>query len=575
MIHDIPGMVQVLPGITFTHEIEGNPWNLVTAVTVHSLESLSNYPNYLRVKCLIDELTTRVWEGCSVTTMEPHIPSIYQLEGLKLNDRSNTSLKQSVSLNRMDQNSEKQIYDGFFNLASTIEEVGNGIFKPAIQASDEVFSLTIASINRLLHDLYYHIMPKSISRCDPGTFFWVQHGLYYRGLGIVIMFFIFKGTEVHSGHAAFVIPKEVAEWVESMTQKLSSLFGLRIGVDINLSHIWDNMSYRELESGCQQHLGTFELDLIQNAHVVEEGKWHYLREDFSRSQAKIRVMLANYHTNVIPPITPLDSVSVPVSRKWPCPGEQNPIASFNPKKQKGPKRTKEYEVERIITHDPLSGLYLLKVKHHPLDFWWVAWDKLCNCPDILRNFERSQTQHGDDIEFAFEKDDLDALFDDEEADGEETGDQNSHSSMNTDDVVPVNTAQLKPLFDPDHLEFQVARIQSQINLLPSSGQMGVPQMLSWVEDTNSLYDINSQLREGIAITTILNHVEFWEMCKVFIILYQFYTTLAPDLVQSLFHLFEDPYLNMDDPDSYNEELDQIMNKFPNYVEFVTFILNYV
>jgi hypothetical protein len=98
------------------HRINGDPKQALTAVCVHSLESLSQYDEGPKVAALMPQFLELVW-GTKTR------PGIYDLVGLKRNLRSK---RKAGAL---------QAGDGSFNLASTLGEgEGAGTVFPAAQS---------------------------------------------------------------------------------------------------------------------------------------------------------------------------------------------------------------------------------------------------------------------------------------------------------------------------------------------------------------------------------------------------------------------------------------------------------
>ena len=120
----IPCMVEMIPGIPFAFAYHGDHNRIHTVGCVQMLESLSLYPDYpdvLRESVKLAKLTWR----CPAHGETPEIAPIYELPGMKENDRS---AKRT--------NFHEHTYDGSYNLASTVMKgKGLGTFLPAVQAN--------------------------------------------------------------------------------------------------------------------------------------------------------------------------------------------------------------------------------------------------------------------------------------------------------------------------------------------------------------------------------------------------------------------------------------------------------
>ena len=148
----IPGMIQMTPGIPYAVEIGGDPKKLVTVGCVHTLQSLESYPDECKaVQGLADELQILTWgskdpNGCQ---------AIYKLPSFKRNDRS---AKPSSS------NLEPS-FEGSYNLANTVVKgQGSGTFAPAVQSDTPQARSQLRRVLTILHQLYNILLPLSVSR---------------------------------------------------------------------------------------------------------------------------------------------------------------------------------------------------------------------------------------------------------------------------------------------------------------------------------------------------------------------------------------------------------------------------
>jgi hypothetical protein len=151
----IPGMVEMIPGIPFAFAYHGDPNRLHTVGCVQTLESLSLYPDYPDVLRESVKLAKITW-GCPAHGETPEIAPIYELPGMKENDRS---AKRT--------NFHEHAHDGSYNLASTVMKgEGLGTFLPAVQANTQTATSQIATVLTVLHTLFRLIMPKCLSRFE-------------------------------------------------------------------------------------------------------------------------------------------------------------------------------------------------------------------------------------------------------------------------------------------------------------------------------------------------------------------------------------------------------------------------
>lgn len=145
----IPGMVQMVPGVPFIFEVGGDPKKSVTVGCVHTLQSLKDYPESQTIQELTQKLQILTW-GAKDSGLT--YDAVYKLPSLKRNERS---ARPSASTS----------FEGSYNLASTVVKgQGQGTFAPAVQSDTREARSQISAILKTLHSLYNLIMPLSISR---------------------------------------------------------------------------------------------------------------------------------------------------------------------------------------------------------------------------------------------------------------------------------------------------------------------------------------------------------------------------------------------------------------------------
>ena len=120
--------------------------------TLQSLSQYSDYPDILQESVKLAKLT---W-GCPAHGNTPEIAPVYELPGMKENDRS---------AKRTD--FHEHSYNGSFNLANTVMKgEGLGTFLPAMQANTPTAMSQIATILSTLHTLFCLITPKCLSKFE-------------------------------------------------------------------------------------------------------------------------------------------------------------------------------------------------------------------------------------------------------------------------------------------------------------------------------------------------------------------------------------------------------------------------
>ena len=151
----IPGMIQMIPGIPFAFAYHEDRDRLHTVGCAQTLLSLSHYPDYPDILRESVKLAKLTW-GCPAHGETPKIVPIYELPGMKENDRS---------AKRTD--FHKHIHDGSFNLANTVMKgEGLGTFLPAVQANTPAALSQITTVLTVLHTLFCLIAPKCLSKFE-------------------------------------------------------------------------------------------------------------------------------------------------------------------------------------------------------------------------------------------------------------------------------------------------------------------------------------------------------------------------------------------------------------------------
>lgn len=163
----IPGMVKMIPGVPFVFNIDGNPLRSYTIGCLHTLVSLRRFPDWRTILNLSVRLAKLTW-GCKAHGTTPIIPRICTLEGLQRNDRSKKLPERSnIPRDGSTVNLASTSRSGSYSLANTVAKgEGQGVVLPASQANTEPARKQIATVLRILHQLYRLIMPKSISKFE-------------------------------------------------------------------------------------------------------------------------------------------------------------------------------------------------------------------------------------------------------------------------------------------------------------------------------------------------------------------------------------------------------------------------
>ncbi|KAJ7723828.1 hypothetical protein DFH07DRAFT_946459 [Mycena maculata] len=148
----VPQCVQMVPGVPFAFEIEGQPDRLHTIGAVHTFESLRHEPEFWDI--LKDTiLVAKGLNGCRpVGNNDPVFPISTFV--LKPNDRSPVNVPSGSKA-------------GSYNLASTvIKGIGPGVFAPAAQVDTPDFAGQVSTILQCLGRLRRYLLQKTLSKFE-------------------------------------------------------------------------------------------------------------------------------------------------------------------------------------------------------------------------------------------------------------------------------------------------------------------------------------------------------------------------------------------------------------------------
>lgn len=151
----LPSMIKLPAGIPFAFRLNSDNNRIHTVACLQTLNSLRAFDDYSKIEAASVRLAKLTW-GCQASGNTPEISPIYELQGLKENDRSMSRAGW-----------KKEPGDGSYNLGSTVMKGdGQGTVLPAIQASTSEASSHIVLVLQLLHELRRRIMPKCISKFE-------------------------------------------------------------------------------------------------------------------------------------------------------------------------------------------------------------------------------------------------------------------------------------------------------------------------------------------------------------------------------------------------------------------------
>lgn len=139
----LQGMIEMVPGVPYTVEIDGNKDRTITVACLQTLDSLSVYPEFPDIQKYANELWDITWGTAT------ELP-IYHLDGTKLNARS-AKAKEGCA-------------DGSVLHGITVEDVGSGYVQPAVQANSDHAADVQEKLLTRLAALYRLIVPLCVSK---------------------------------------------------------------------------------------------------------------------------------------------------------------------------------------------------------------------------------------------------------------------------------------------------------------------------------------------------------------------------------------------------------------------------
>jgi hypothetical protein len=163
----IPGMVQMIPGVSYCVDLQGDPEDSIFVAACHTAESLRLHGEEgMEAVQILESLRKIVW-GDLKSGKRP----LYALEGLKVNDRSARA-------------STSAPYTGSFSLGSTLEKgfaVGKQV--PAVQPTYHEIVETLNTLHLHIGRLYRLISKFSLSKRerDLMDFYAISNNLFSLG----------------------------------------------------------------------------------------------------------------------------------------------------------------------------------------------------------------------------------------------------------------------------------------------------------------------------------------------------------------------------------------------------------
>lgn len=147
----IPGMINMHPGIPYVHLVDNDPLKPITVGVLHTVKSLRELsPHADRIESSLEFLSETLF-GRAPVDNKPELVPLYELEGLKPNDRSTARADGS--------------FDGSYNLASTlVKGQGRGVAAPAITAATRTAVKRISDVTVHVHALFRDIMEVSLAK---------------------------------------------------------------------------------------------------------------------------------------------------------------------------------------------------------------------------------------------------------------------------------------------------------------------------------------------------------------------------------------------------------------------------
>lgn len=147
----LQGMSQMIKGMTYVHHVDGDPHKGLTVAALHTVQTVKQLsPNGARVESSLNRLHESLF-GRAPTSDDQGLIPLYELEGLKPNDRSANPISGS--------------YDGSYNLASTlVKGRGRGIFAPAVTSASDYAVERIAEVNVLVHSVFRDVIEITVMK---------------------------------------------------------------------------------------------------------------------------------------------------------------------------------------------------------------------------------------------------------------------------------------------------------------------------------------------------------------------------------------------------------------------------
>ncbi|KAF8188550.1 hypothetical protein K438DRAFT_2019292 [Mycena galopus ATCC 62051] len=151
--HDpVPNCVQMVPGVPFAFEIDGDPDELHTIGAIHTFESLRHEPEFWDIY----KDTVLVAKGLRGCRPAGNTDTVFPISDypLKPNDRSPTDLPSGSK-------------EGSFNLANTLlKGIGKGVVLPAAQVDTPEFRGQLCTVLQALSRLRRLILQKTVTKLE-------------------------------------------------------------------------------------------------------------------------------------------------------------------------------------------------------------------------------------------------------------------------------------------------------------------------------------------------------------------------------------------------------------------------
>lgn len=165
----VPECVQMVPGVPFAFEIEGQPDDLHTIGAIHTFESLRHEPDFWPI--LEDTvLVAKGLRGCRPVGNTDEVFPITHYP-IKTNDRSLANVAEGSKA-------------GSYNLASTLlKGNGPGVVLPAAQVDTPEFAAQISTVLQCLGRLRRRLLRKTVSKYEYETTDWNSEDMNVVGFG--------------------------------------------------------------------------------------------------------------------------------------------------------------------------------------------------------------------------------------------------------------------------------------------------------------------------------------------------------------------------------------------------------